>query len=86
MRRIDMPEDFPARAGESLEALAAIYRISKSTAREWRRRLGISIPRGAPAGNRNAVPRKNGSDSPDAIRICLSCTAPRCRGKCEKVH
>lgn len=86
MKRIDMPADFPERAGESLEALAAVYRISKSTAREWRRRLGISRPRGAPKGNRNANPRKKGSDSPDAIRTCLSCTAPRCRGKCEKVH
>jgi hypothetical protein len=81
-----MPADFPERAGESLEALACIYGISKSTAREWRRRLGIRVPRGAPKGNRNALPRKKGADDPVDIRTCLSCTAPRCRGKCAKVH
>ena len=84
MRRIEMPEDFPDRAGESLEALAAIYRISKSTAREWRRKLGISVPLGAPKGNHN--PKRKSADELTEIRTCLSCTAPRCRGKCEKVH
>ena len=81
-----MPPDFPDHAYESLEALACVYGCSKTTARKWREQLGISIPRGAPAGNKNAVPRKKGSDGPEQVRICLSCTAPRCRGKCEKVH
>lgn len=82
MRRIEMPADFPERAGASLTELADIYRVSKTKVRDWRAQIGVSIPRGAPKGN----PRKKGSDSPDAIRICLGCTAPRCRGKCEKVH
>lgn len=81
-----MPADFPERAGASLTELADIYRVSKTKVRDWRAQIGVSRPRGAPKGNRNANPRKKGSDSPDAIRICLSCTAPRCRGKCEKVQ
>lgn len=81
-----MPADFPERAGASLTELANVYRISKSTARKWRDQLGVSRPRGAPKGNRNAMPRKQGADDPEQVRICLSCTAKHCRGKCDKVH
>lgn len=86
MKRIDMPEDFPARATASLEELACVYGISKTTARNWRQKLGVSVKRGAPKGNRNALPRKKGADDPADIRTCLSCTAANCRGKCAKVH
>ena len=86
MKRIEMPEDFPEHAGESLEALAAVYRISKTTARNWRMQLGVSVKRGAPKGNANAKPRKKGSDDPAEIQTCLNCTAEHCRGRCAKVH
>lgn len=81
-----MPADFPERAKASLAELADVYHISKSTAREWRRKLGISVPRGAPTGNRNAIPRKQCADDSPAIRTCLNCTKKVCRGHCEKVH
>ena len=86
MKRIEMPADFPEHAGESLEALACTYGISKTTTRNWRQKLGVSVKRGAPKGNRNALPRKKGADDPADIRTCLSCTAANCRGKCAKVH
>lgn len=90
MKRIEMPPDFAAHAGESLEALSCIYGISKTTARKWRTQLGVSVKRGAPAGNRNHIgggeTRKRGSDDPWEIRTCLSCTAKNCRGRCAKVH
>lgn len=85
-----MPPDFPDQAGKSLEALACIYGISKSTARKWRAQLGVSVPVGAPRGNQNHIgggeTRKRGADDPWEIRTCLSCTAEKCRGKCAKVH
>ena len=86
MKRIEMPPDFAEHAGESLEALACIYGISKTTARNWRTQLGIRIKRGAPSGNKNAMPRKKGADDSAQIRTCLNCTAEKCRGKCAKVH
>lgn len=90
MKRIDTPPDFAEHAHESLEALACIYRISKTTARNWRTQLGVSVKRGAPSGNANALrnpgPRKKGADDPKDIRTCLNCTAEHCRGKCAKVH
>ena len=86
MKRIDMPPDFPEHAGESLEALACIYGISKTTARNWRQKLGVSVKIGAPKGNRNALPRKKGADDPADIRTCLSCTRTRCPGRCDTVH
>lgn len=86
MKRIEMPPDFRGRADESLDALATIYRVSKTTVRNWREQLGISVPRGAPKGNKNARPRKKGADDPAEIRTCLSCTAKNCRGRCAKVH
>ena len=92
MTRIDMPEDFPEHARASMTELASIYHISKTTARNWRKELGISVPRGAPSGNRNANRPKSkekpvhGKDGPDTVQICLNCTAKKCRGHCAKVH
>lgn len=86
MKRIEMPADFAEHATESLEALACIYGISKTTARTWRTQIGVSIKRGAPKGNKNAMPRKKGADDPKDIKTCLNCTAENCRGRCAKVH
>lgn len=87
-----MPADFPQRATMPARALAEHYGVCYKTIARWRRNVGVSIPAGAPRGNRNYMgadgrtPRKRGSDDPAAIRTCLSCTRTRCPGRCDKVH
>jgi len=89
---IDMPADFAAYAAEPIRALEKRYCVGAKTICAWRRELGVTVPHGAPKGNRNAIrfgpdgKRKVGADDPDDIRTCLSCTAPKCTGKCWKVR
>lgn len=87
-----IPADFAAHATEPISSLCIRYRVTNKTVTRWRRQLGVKVPPGAPKGNRNRMggpghtPRKRGCDDPEAIRTCLNCTAPRCHGKCYKVH
>ena len=92
MAPIPMPADFPEHATQSLRSLANRYGVGRSKVLAWRRSLGITIPRGAPKGNGNAVGNQSrkkqthGMDDMDAVRTCLSCTAKRCTGQCQKVR
>ena len=87
-----IPEEFVTVATLPIPELAARFGVSKSTAQIWRKKLGISVPVGAPKGNVNGKKgRRRRSemhvyDDPDQIRACLSCTAKRCTGQCIKVH
>lgn len=90
--RREMPADFPAHATEPIRALSIRYKAGAQLIKRWRNMLGVSVPPGAPRGNSNANrvgtdgKRKRGEDDICAIRTCLSCTAPRCAGKCWKVR
>lgn len=90
--RREMPEDFPAVATLPIRTLAARYGAAQHIVSRWRRELGITVPPGAPRGNGNSIGNRNrrkathGIDDMEAVRTCLSCTAPRCSGKCSKVH
>lgn len=88
----DMPADFPNHATEPIRALSIRYKAGAPLIKRWRNALGVFVPPGAPHGNGNAKrvgtdgKRKRGEDDILAIRTCLSCTAPRCTGKCWKVR
>lgn len=93
MSRPDVPEDFADVATLPIRTLEKRYGVSNQTVIRWRREIGVTVPPGAPKGNRNAVSRldqdgkrKQGADDIDEIRTCLSCTAKRCTGHCVKVH
>ena len=88
-----IPLEFAAVATLPIQELAAHFGVSKSTARTWRKRLGVSVPVGAPKGNVNGRKRRTGRpagphgyDDPEQIRTCLSCTSKRCTGDCSRVH
>ena len=89
---IEIPDSFADVATLPIPVLAARFGVSPSTARTWRKRLGVSVPVGAPKGNVNGRKRTgrpagpHGYDDPEMIRVCLSCTAVRCTGQCVKVH
>lgn len=92
MQAREIPAEFAAVATLPIPELAARFGVSKSTARTWRKRLGVSVPVGAPKGNVNGRKRTgrpagpHGYDDPEQIRTCLSCTSKRCTGECIKVH
>lgn len=88
----EMPADFPLNARRSVRELKALYTVSDALIKRWRRELGITVPPGAPKHNGNAIgnlskkKETHGMDGIDAVRICLSCTAPRCKGSCARVR
>jgi len=88
----DVPEDFADVATLPIRTLEKRYGVTNQTVIRWRREIGVTVPPGAPKGNRNALrfgsdgKRKVGADDIDEIRTCLSCTAKRCTGHCLKVH
>ena len=90
--RREMPADFRDHAEEPIRALSIRYQVGPTLIKRWRAALGVSVPPGAPRGNSNANrvgsdgKRKRGEDDLRAIRTCLSCTAPRCPGRCWKVR
>ena len=88
-----IPEEFTSCATLPIPELAARFGVSPATARRWRKKLGVSVPVGAPKGNVNGRKRRTGRpagphgyDDPEQIRTCLSCTSKRCTGDCVKVH
>lgn len=91
-RRREIPADFAENARLPVSVLTIRYQMSSRTISEWRRELGICVPKGAPRGNRNGVGNQSqaktthGIDGIEAVRTCLSCTRERCSGKCNKVH
>ncbi|MBR2583552.1 MAG: hypothetical protein IKD61_09185 [Oscillospiraceae bacterium] len=90
--RREMPPEFPACATLSTRELGRRFGATNTTIAAWRRQLGIVVPPGAPKGNGNSVgnqsrrKKTHGIDDLEAVKTCLSCTAPRCPGKCIKVH
>ena len=92
MVALDIPADFAEHATLPVRTLAMRYHVAGSTVRSWRVKLGVKVPQGAPKGNGNAIRNQSrskmthGIDGPDEVRICLSCTAPSCRGQCLKVR
>ena len=90
--RREIPEDFADHAEEPIRALSIRYEAGPTVIKRWRNALGVHVPPGAPRGNSNANrvgsdgKRILGEDDIRAIRTCLSCTAPRCTGRCWKVR
>ena len=90
--RREMPADFASYATLPVKDLSRRFGVTNSMIVVWRRQLGIYVPPGARKGNGNAVGNRSrrkqthGIDDMEAVRTCLSCTAPRCSGKCIKVH
>ena len=89
----EIPAAFAAVATQPIRELITMFRVSGDTVVRWRRELGIRVPKGAPRGNANGIGNHGGGrkpthgmDGPDAVRICLSCTAEQCRGQCWRVH
>ena len=92
--RREIPADFAACATLPVKDLSRRFGVANTVIAAWRRQLGIFVPRGAPKGNGNSAGNRGGSlkkqthgiDDLEAVKTCLSCTAPRCSGKCLKVH
>lgn len=92
MNRRGIPADFGEHALEPSRDLQLRYHIAAETVRRWRRAIGVTVPCGAPMGNRNSIGNASrrkathGIDGPEAVKACLSCTAPRCSGSCWRVR
>lgn len=90
--RHEIPADFPACATMPTRELCRRFRVSNALIARWRRELGVYVPPGAPSGNGNSVGNRgrkketHGIDNIEAVKICLSCTRPRCTGQCELVR
>lgn len=88
----EIPADFGEHAAEPIPSLTRRYRATEGTVRRWRQELGVVVPPGAPKGNRNSIGNASkkksthGIDGPEAVKACLSCTAPRCPGSCWRVR
>ena len=90
--RREIPADFAACATLPVKDLSRRFGVANTVIAAWRRELGVYVPPGAPKGNGNSVGNQShrkqthGIDDLEAVRTCLNCTAPRCSGKCLKVH
>ncbi len=68
----------------SESALRAYYKCSGDTIRRWAKISGVTPIKVRKPAERDAVFYQY--DTPEQIKMCLSCTQPVCMGTCEKIR